>query len=65
MHIRLFLLILSLLAIVHGAWGYDKDYYATQSNLASGRWVKVAVDTTGIYQLDYSTMLRWGCLLYT
>ena len=60
MHIRLFLLILSLLAIVHGAWGYDKDYYATQSNLASGRWVKVAVDTTGIYQLDYSTLLRWG-----
>ncbi|MCM1519567.1 MAG: type IX secretion system sortase PorU [Lachnoclostridium sp.] len=30
------------------------------SPLSSGRWVKMAVDTTGIYRIDYQTIKLWG-----
>lgn len=30
------------------------------SPLSSGRWVKMAVDTTGVYRIDYQTLKLWG-----
>ena len=36
------------------------DTYAAKSALASGTWVKVSVETSGIYRLTPSTLRRWG-----
>ena len=35
-------------------------HYAENSVLSSGRWVKIAVDDTGIYSISYSTLASWG-----
>lgn len=34
--------------------------YAPSSVLASGRWVKVHVDSTSVYRIDYPTLRSWG-----
>ena len=38
----------------------DKEYYAQTSKLASGKWVKIAVDESGIYQITADDARRWG-----
>ena len=42
------------------AHAYAPTHYAAQSALASGHWVKVKVDTVGIYQISYSQLREWG-----
>ncbi len=34
--------------------------FAESSVLSQGKWVKVKVENSGIYQLDYSTLASWG-----
>ncbi len=34
--------------------------YAKSSQLSSGRWIKVKVDSTGIHRIDYDTLRQWG-----
>ncbi|WP_289760542.1 type IX secretion system sortase PorU [Duncaniella muris] len=34
--------------------------YAPSSVLASGQWVKVHVDSTSVYRIDYPTLRSWG-----
>lgn len=34
--------------------------FVPSSRLASGHWVKIAVDTAGIYRIDYATLTEWG-----
>lgn len=34
--------------------------YAPSSILASGQWVKVHVDSTSVYRIDYPTLQSWG-----
>lgn len=34
--------------------------FALESVLSKGRWVKIRVDKTGIYQIDYATLAKWG-----
>ncbi len=36
------------------------DRYATKSKLASGRWVKIEVAESGIYQISYTTLQELG-----
>ena len=36
------------------------DTYATSSTLAQGRWVKIGVPQSGLYQLSRSTLRGWG-----
>lgn len=34
--------------------------FATRSALSEGRWVKIRVDSTGVYRLPYSLLAEWG-----
>lgn len=36
------------------------DYYASNSRLASGNWVKVRVTTEGMQQITYDQLREWG-----
>ena len=36
------------------------DYYSTESRLAAGHWVKVRIDTTGVYAISYRQLEEWG-----
>lgn len=36
------------------------DRYAANSVLASGKWIKIAVDQSGIHKIPYSTLTEWG-----
>ena len=38
----------------------DKSYYAENSKLASGTWVKIAVMESGIYQITSDDIRSWG-----
>ena len=38
----------------------DKDYYAPTSKLASGKWVKISVVESGIYQITADDVRKWG-----
>ena len=38
----------------------DLSHYADTSRLATGRWVKVAVSESGIYQITASDASKWG-----
>ena len=42
------------------AHAYAPGFYATDSKLSAGRWVRVHVDTTDIYEIDYSQLRAWG-----
>ena len=58
------LLYRSLIAIavavsaVMAAHALPADYYATESKLASGHWVKVKVTETGMQQLTFDQRAR-------
>ena len=34
--------------------------YVPSSVLASGQWVKVHIDSTSVYRIDYHTLREWG-----
>jgi len=38
----------------------DKSYYAETSKLASGKWVKICVKESGIYQITADDIRSWG-----
>lgn len=42
------------------AAGFELSHYASESMLASGHWVKIAVDDSGIYRIPVSTLRKWG-----
>lgn len=39
---------------------YDKSFYAENSKLASGKWVKISVKESGIYQITAEDIRSWG-----
>lgn len=43
-----------------GALSFPKQYFAEHSTLASGKWVKISVDSTGIYELPDTLLARLG-----
>ena len=45
---------------VPGAQALDKSYYAPESKLANGKWVKIAVRESGIYQITADDVRSWG-----
>lgn len=55
-------LIFSILALLSSslAWSLSLDTYATSSRLASGSWVKISVDQTGMYYISASQLRQWG-----
>ena len=42
------------------AWALDANHFAQSSRLAQGKWVKVAVSQTGIYQIDHQQLAQMG-----
>lgn len=42
------------------AMALDASYYASESKLARGHWVKVEIDTTGIFELTPRQLAEWG-----
>lgn len=42
------------------AGAYDKSFYAENSKLASGKWVKISVKESGIYQITAEDIRSWG-----
>lgn len=56
----LFKLILSLAVIPALSLPALATQFAPSSRLSEGRWVKVRVDSSAIYQIDYETLREWG-----
>ena len=42
------------------AGALSAEAYATESRLASGRWVKIKVTESGLYAISKSTAQSWG-----
>ena len=38
----------------------NKEFYADNSKLATGKWVKIAVKESGIYQITAEDIRSWG-----
>ncbi len=43
-----------------GAGAFDASHFATQSKLATGKWVKITIPETGIYELTYDELQEMG-----
>ena len=52
--------LLVMFGCVIPAWALDKSFYAESSKLATGKWVKIAVTESGIYQITADDISRWG-----
>ena len=48
------------LSCVLSALALDKEYYSASSQLATGKWVKIAVTESGIYQITATDISNWG-----
>ena len=53
-------MVLLLGAGIVPAHALDKSYYASNSLLAEGKWVKVSVAESGIYQITADDIRSWG-----
>lgn len=51
---------LCMLLCALSAHSFTLDTYAADSKLASGRWVKVSVETTGMHNISDATLRSWG-----
>ena len=47
-------------ACVPAASALDRSFYADSSKLASGKWVKISVKESGIYQITADDARNWG-----
>ncbi|MDE5733552.1 MAG: hypothetical protein K2H83_00235, partial [Duncaniella sp.] len=54
-HIITTFLLAALAPLMAGALTFSKS-----SVLSEGRWLKVRVDTTGVYRLSHKTLAEWG-----
>ena len=58
--VRLAVPVLVLACCALQAHALDKSYYADSSKLATGKWVKIAVRESGIYQITVDDIRSWG-----
>ena len=56
----LILCVISMTLTVFPAQALPTDYYATHSVLSSGKWFKISVKESGMYQITYSQLKSWG-----
>ena len=63
-HHNCFLIRITVLVLLAGAalnaMAFDLSHYSDTSRLATGKWVKVAVNESGIYQITSSDASKWG-----
>ena len=58
--IRLAACMTLLTCCVFTASAFDKSFYAESSKLATGKWVKISVSESGIYQITSDDIRSWG-----
>ena len=58
--VRTVMSLLVMFGCVISAHALDKSYYAENSKLATGKWVKIAVTESGIYQITADDARNWG-----
>lgn len=58
--IRYFILSIALTVTALAASAFPVESYAPQSALASGRWTKVSVSSSGMHFIPASTLRSWG-----
>ncbi len=58
--LRLLYVLIFGFAATFGASAFAPETYATQSVLASGKWVKVSVKTSGMHCIPAATLSKWG-----
>ena len=58
--VRMAVPVLVLACCAIHAQALDKSFYADSSKLASGKWVKIAVRESGIYQITADDIRNWG-----
>ncbi len=61
-HISLSFLIvlLAVLATAQPSAAFEADHYPRESVLASGKWVKIKIESDGLYRIPASTLRSWG-----
>ena len=42
------------------AWAFNASHFTTQSQLATGKWVKISIPETGIYEITYDELAQMG-----
>ena len=62
---KLFILQVACLAMMalfcaSTAGAFDASVYATQSRLATGKWVKISIPENGVYEITYSELREMG-----
>ncbi len=58
--VRLAVSLLVLACCAISTYALDKSFYAESSKLASGKWVKISVKESGIYQITADDIRKWG-----
>ena len=58
--VRMIVSVLVLAGSAISAYPLDKSYYAESSKLATGKWVKISVMESGIYQITADDIRNWG-----
>ncbi len=59
-HLRMWLYVSLILFVAAPSYALNASHYASQSQLADGLWVKVAVYQSGIHQITYRELSKWG-----
>ena len=58
--VRVAMCLLLMVGATFTARALDSSFYAPNSKLASGKWVKIAVKESGIYQITSDDIRSWG-----
>ncbi|MBO4803019.1 MAG: type IX secretion system sortase PorU [Muribaculaceae bacterium] len=58
--VRMVVPVMVLACFAINAHALEKSYYAESSKLVSGKWVKIAVKESGIYQITADDIRDWG-----
>ena len=58
--VRMAIPVLVIVCCAFNLHALELDYYAPSSKLASGKWVKIAVEESGIYQITADDARSWG-----
>ncbi len=53
-------MIMAATCSIQSAQAFSSSHFASQSKLASGRWVKIAIPQTGVYQLTADDLSKMG-----
>lgn len=57
-HVFIGVITLALAALPAGA--FTPEFYAPSSAMSSGKWMKISVDESGLYQIPTATLRSWG-----